>query len=78
MNWIKKTLRIGEKIKRLIDKHRPTKEEIEKSDWISCCMESNFKTRIRRKLMWCCNKCGKHFRLDARQRFDVTFGKRQL
>ena len=31
MNWIKKTLRIGEKIKRLINKHRPTKEEMEKS-----------------------------------------------
>ena len=37
MNWIKKTLRIGEKIKRLINKHRPTKEEMEKSDWTSCC-----------------------------------------
>ena len=37
MNWIKKTLRIGEKIKRLINKHRPTKEEMEKSDWASCC-----------------------------------------
>ena len=35
MNWIKKTLRIGEKIKRLINKHRPTKEEMEKSDWTS-------------------------------------------
>ena len=30
MNWIKKTLGIGEKIKRLITKHRPTKEETEK------------------------------------------------
>lgn len=30
MNWIKKTLRIGEKIKRLINKHRPTKEETER------------------------------------------------
>ena len=37
MNWIKKTLRIGEKIKTLINKHRPTKEEMEKSDWTSCC-----------------------------------------
>ena len=74
MNWIKKTLRIGEKIKRLIDKHRPTKEEIEKSDWISCCMGPTLKRELEENL-WCCNKCGKHFRLDARQRFDVTFGK---
>ena len=36
MNWIKKTLKIGEKIKTLF-KRRPTKEETENSDWTSCC-----------------------------------------
>ena len=36
MNWIKKTLRFGEKVKKLLKK-RPTKEEIESSDWTSCC-----------------------------------------
>ena len=35
MNWINNVL---VRKSRLIDKHRPTKEEIEKSDWISCCM----------------------------------------
>ena len=36
MNWIKKTLNFGEKIKKLL-KVRPTKEDIENSDWTSCC-----------------------------------------
>jgi len=31
MNWIKKVLNIGEKIKKVIKK-RPTKEDIEKSE----------------------------------------------
>ena len=36
MNWIKKTLKFGDKIKKLL-KVRPTKEDIENSDWTSCC-----------------------------------------
>ena len=36
MNWIKKTLRFGEKIKRII-KERASKDEIANSDWTSCC-----------------------------------------
>ena len=36
MNWIKRVLHIGEKIKKVLKK-RPTKEEIENSDWTSCC-----------------------------------------
>ena len=36
MNWIKKTLRFGEKIKTII-KERATKTEIANSDWTSCC-----------------------------------------
>ena len=36
MNWIKKVLHIGEKIKKVIKK-RATKEEIESSDWTSWC-----------------------------------------
>ena len=74
MNWIKKTLRIGEKIKRLINKHRPTKEEMEKSDWTSCCKGPILKKDLEDNL-WCCNLCGKHHRISSRQRFDVFFGK---
>ena len=62
MNWIKKTLRIGEKIKRLINKHRPTKEEMEKSDWTSCCKGPILKKDLEDNL-WCCNLCGKHHRI---------------
>ena len=36
MNWIKRVLHISEKIKKVLKK-RPTKEEIESSDWTSCC-----------------------------------------
>ena len=74
MNWIKKTLRIGEKIKRLINKHRPTKEEVEKSDWTSCCKGPILKKDLEDNL-WCCNLCGKHHRISSRQRFDVFLVK---
>ncbi|NCW36826.1 MAG: acetyl-CoA carboxylase carboxyl transferase subunit beta, partial [Proteobacteria bacterium] len=36
MNWITKIIRAGEKIKTAINK-RASKEDIEKSDWTSCC-----------------------------------------
>ena len=36
MNWITKIIKAGEKIKTAIHK-RASKEEIEKSDWTSCC-----------------------------------------
>ena len=36
MNWIKKTLRFGEKIKKII-RTRATKADIASSDWTSCC-----------------------------------------
>jgi len=72
MNWIKKTLKIGEKIKTLL-KRRPTPEETENSDWTSCCgpvlkkdMEIN---------LWVCPACNKHHRLSCKQRFDIFFSK---
>ena len=36
MNWITKIIKAGEKIKSAIHK-RATKEDIENSDWTSCC-----------------------------------------
>ncbi len=73
MNWIKKVLHIGEKIKRVLKK-RPTKEEIEKSDWTSCCKGPILKKDLEDNL-WVCNLCGKHHRISCRQRFDIFFGK---
>ena len=73
MNWIKKVLHIGEKIKRVL-KERPSKEDIANSDWTSCCKGPILKKDLEDNL-WVCNSCGKHHRISCRQRFDVFFGK---
>jgi len=73
MNWIKKTLRFGEKIKKIIKK-RASKEEIANSDWMSCCKGPILKKDLEDNL-WVCPSCNKHHRISPRQRFDVIFGK---
>ena len=73
MNWIKRVLHISEKIKKVLKK-RPTKEEIESSDWTSCCKGPVLKKELEENL-WVCNACGKHHRISSRQRFDIFFGK---
>ncbi len=73
MNWIKRVLHIGDKIKKVLKK-RPTKEEIESSDWTSCCKGPILKKELEENL-WVCNSCGKHHRISCRQRFDIFFGK---
>jgi len=73
MNWIKKVLHLGEKIKKVIKK-RATKEEIANSDWISCCKGPVLKKDLEQNL-WVCDACGKHHRISCRQRFDIVFGK---
>ena len=73
MNWIKKTLRFGEKIKRII-KQRPSKDEIANSDWTSCCKGPILKKDLEDNLM-VCPSCNKHHRIKPRQRFDIIFGK---
>ena len=73
MNWIKRVLHIGEKIKTVLKK-RSTKEEIEKSDWTSCCKGPVLKKELEENL-WVCSSCDKHHRISCRQRFDIFFGK---
>jgi acetyl-CoA carboxylase carboxyl transferase subunit beta len=73
MNWIKKTLRFGEKIKKIIKK-RASKEEIANSDWTSCCKGPILKKDLEDNL-WVCPSCNKHHRISPHQRFDVIFGK---
>tara|TARA_B110001454_G_scaffold134338_1_gene125054 strand:+ start:74 stop:1003 length:930 start_codon:yes stop_codon:yes gene_type:complete len=73
MNWIKKTLRFGEKIKRIIKK-RPSKDEIANSEWTSCCKGPILKKDLEDNL-WVCPSCNKHHKLNCRQRFDTVFGK---
>ena len=73
MNWIKKTLRFGEKIKKIIKK-RASKEEIANSDWTSCCKGPVLKKDLEDNL-WVCSSCNKHHRISPHQRFNVVFGK---
>ncbi|MDA9615791.1 acetyl-CoA carboxylase carboxyl transferase subunit beta [Candidatus Pelagibacter sp.] len=73
MNWIKKTLHFGEKIKRIIRK-RASKEEIANSDWTSCCTGPILKKDLEDNL-WVCPSCNLHHRITPRQRFDIIFGK---
>jgi len=73
VNWINKVLKIGEKIKKVIKK-RPTKEEIENSDWTSCCKGPILKKNLEDNF-WTCPHCNKHHRISCRQRFDIIFGK---
>ena len=73
MNWIKKTIRFGEKIKKIIKK-RSSKEEIENSDWTSCCKGPILKKNLEDNL-WVCPSCNKHHRITPHQRFDIIFGK---
>ena len=73
MNWITKIIKAGEKIKSAIHK-RATKEDIENSDWTSCCKGPILKKDLEANL-WVCLDCNKHHRIKPGQRFDILFGK---
>ena len=73
MNWITKVLKFGEQIKTAIKK-RPSKEEIENSNWTTCCKGPVLKKDLEENL-WVCSACNKHHRINCRQRFDIMFGK---
>ena len=73
MNWLKKTIIFGERIKKILKK-RPSIEEIESSEWTSCCKGPVLKKEIEENL-FVCSSCGKHHRISCRQRFDILFGK---
>ena len=73
MNWLKKTLDFGQKIKRFLKK-RPSRKDIEESDWTSCCKGPILKKDLKDNL-WVCPDCNKHHRINPKQRFDLLFGK---
>jgi|TARA_A100001035_G_scaffold279912_1_gene282976 acetyl-CoA carboxylase carboxyl transferase subunit beta len=73
MNWITKIIKAGEKIKTAFHK-RATKEEIAKSDWMSCCRGPILK-KVLEENLWVCPDCNKHHRIKPNQRFDILFGK---
>ena len=74
MNWILKIKRFGDSIKNKVLKKFPSKIQIEKSDWVSCCVGP-----IRRKDLeanqYTCKECGRHHRMSCVQRFETFFGK---
>ena len=77
MNWItKKLLHLSERIKTVIKK-RPSKDEIEKSDWVSCCAGPILKSELKEN-KFVCKLCGKHHRINCIDRFDLFFGKNSL
>ena len=73
MNWLTRAKNFGEKIKKVLKK-RPSKEDIENSDWTSCCKGPVLKKELEGNL-WVCSSCGKHHRITCRQRFDIFFGE---
>ena len=74
MNWIKKIKYLGQRIKVNFKKKFPTKEEVENSDWTSCCTGPILKKDLEDNF-WVCNACGKHHRINCLQRFNIFFGK---
>ena len=73
MNWITKAINFGQKIKKILKK-RPSKEDIENSDWTNCCTGPILKKDLEENL-FVCKACGKHHRMSCIQRFDTFFGK---
>jgi acetyl-CoA carboxylase carboxyl transferase subunit beta len=67
MNWIRKILRAGEKIRKVI-KERPSVKEMADSLWKSCpsCRKLTSKEKIRENYFIC--ECGFHFDIPPRER----------
>ena len=74
MNWINKIKKLGESIKKNINKKFPTKAERDSSAWTSCCQGPLLKKELEENLFVCPN-CNKHHRISPLQRFGIIFGK---
>ncbi len=74
MNWINKFKKLGESIKKNINKKFPTKLERDSSAWTSCCKGPILKKELEENL-FVCPHCNKHHRISPKQRFDIIFGK---
>ena len=76
MNWITRIKKIGENIKRNIQKKFPTKKEQAESNWISCCSGPVLKSEIfNYEQLNTCPKCLKHYPFNPIERFNHFFGK---
>ena len=74
MNWINKIKKLGESIKKNINKKFPTKSERESSAWTSCCKGPVLKSELEENF-FVCPHCNKHHRISPIKRFDIIFGK---
>ena len=73
LRWAKSFLPSLQELEKFI-LSKPSKEDIENSDWTNCCKGPILKTDLEKNL-WVCDICGKHHRISCRQRFDIFFGK---
>ena len=71
VNWLNKVIRAGERIKAAIRK-RATKEELAKSNYVSCCKGLVSKKEIASNYHTC-PYCSKHFKVTPAERFGYLF-----
>ena len=71
MNWITRIITAAEKIKTVVRK-RATKEELAKSNYVSCCKGLVSKKEIANSFHTC-PYCSKHFKLTPSERFGYLF-----
>ena len=71
VNWLNKVIKAGERIKAAIRK-RATKEELAKSNYVSCCKGLVSKKEIASNYHTC-PYCSKHFKVTPVERFGYLF-----
>ena len=71
VNWLNKVFKAGERIKAAIRK-RATKEELAKSNYVSCCKGLVSKKEIASNYHTC-PYCSKHFKVTPVERFGYLF-----
>ena len=71
MNWITRIITAAEKIKTAVRK-RATKEELAKSNYVSCCKGLVSKKEIANNFHTC-PYCSKHFKVTPTERFGYLF-----
>ena len=71
VNWLNKVFAAGSRIKAAIRK-RATKEDLAKSNYVSCCVGLVSKSDLSSNFH-CCPHCQKHFKITPDQRFRYLF-----
>jgi len=74
LNWLKKIVKYGEKIKRNLNKKMATKAEQLASPYMSCHGQPVLK-KIIRENNFVCPDCNEHHKMEPKQYYDMLFGK---